>query len=236
VLEQQRAFVADASHQLRNPLAALLLRIDLLGLELPEGSEEFASVRSEGKRLARVLDSLLDLAAAEHSQADLRTTDVAALVAERIAAWQPVAERRGVTLEQRGRPAVTAWADRVALSSALDAIIDNGLKFTPSGGRVTVTVSPGGDAAEVAVADDGPGLDDEELARIGRRFWRSGRHQNVSGSGLGLSIVAALLAAGGAGIAYARNEPRGLRVTVTIPRHAPEPDAAGGRPAELGSS
>src|SRR5690606_17464485 len=79
VLEQQRAFVADASHQLRNPLSALLLRIELLALELPEGNEEIASVQAEGKRLARVLDDLLGLALAEHSEPHLQVTDIGAL-------------------------------------------------------------------------------------------------------------------------------------------------------------
>ena len=100
-LEQQRAFVADASHQLRNPLAALLLRIELLALELPEGNEEIASVRTEGKRLAEVLDDLLDLALAEHAEADLRVTDIGALAAERVAAWRPIAEAKGVRLVRR---------------------------------------------------------------------------------------------------------------------------------------
>ncbi|WP_326596195.1 sensor histidine kinase [Streptomyces sp. NBC_01803] len=222
VLRQQRAFVADASHQLRNPLSALLLRIDLLALELPEDNPEVASVRTEGKRLARVLDGLLDLAVAEHTPADLRVTDVAALVAERVAAWHPVADRRGVALRLAGPPAATGWSDPVGLSSALDAIVDNALKFTPGGGEVRVTVSTDRDGVTIETADDGPGLEDAELERIGDRFWRSGRHQNVSGSGLGLSIVAALLAAAGADISYARNAPHGLRVTVTVPRDAPE--------------
>ncbi|WP_432088212.1 ATP-binding protein [Streptomyces sp. bgisy095] len=219
-LEQQRAFVADASHQLRNPLAALLLRIELLALELPEGNEEIASVRTEGKRLAQVLDDLLDLALAEHAAAELRLTDVGALTAERVASWRPVAEDKGVTLtEECG--AVTAWADPVALSSALDAVIDNALKFTPAGEEVTVTVVPDRTGVAVVVADHGPGLTDEELGRIGDRFWRSGRHQNVKGSGLGLSIARVLLTAGGGGVAFTPNEPHGLRVTVTVPRHAP---------------
>lgn len=133
VLEQQRAFVADASHQLRNPLAALLLRIELLAFELPEGNEEIASVRTEGKRLGQVLDDLLDLALAEHTAAELRVTDIAGLAAERVASWRPVAESKGVRIAEQGAPAVTAWADPVALSSALDAVIDNALKFTPEG-------------------------------------------------------------------------------------------------------
>ncbi|GAA3875634.1 sensor histidine kinase [Streptomyces sedi] len=223
VLEQQRAFVADASHQLRNPLSALLLRIDLLGLELPEGNEEFASVRAEGKRLAQVLDGLLDLALAEHTTADPRVVDVAALLAERAGAWRLVADRDGVEVRLAGPTAVTGWADPVGLSSALDAVVDNALKFTPEGGVVELSVTPEGDSVVIEVADSGPGVADDELERVGSRFWRSHRHQNVSGSGLGLSIVGALLAAGGAEIAYAHNRPTGLRVIVTVPRHQPEP-------------
>ncbi|MEW2425151.1 HAMP domain-containing sensor histidine kinase [Streptomyces nigra] len=220
VLEQQRAFVADASHQLRNPLAALLLRIELLAFELPEGNEEIASVQAEGRRLAQVLDDLLDLALAEHTEADVRLTDIGALTAERVAAWAPTAEAKGVRL--RGTcPATTGWADPVALSSALDAVIDNAVKFTPPDESVEVTVAADGDTSTIEVADRGPGLTDEELARIGDRFWRSGRHQNVKGSGLGLSISRALLAAGGGTIAYAHHDPHGLRVTVTVPRTGP---------------
>ena len=77
------------------------------------------------------------------------------------------------------------------------------------------------------VTDGGPGLTDEELARVGDRFWRSGRHQNIKGSGLGLSISRALLAAGGGSIAYGRHEPHGLGVTVAVPRYGARAD--GGR-------
>ncbi|MET8176058.1 sensor histidine kinase [Streptomyces clavifer] len=221
VLEQQRAFVADASHQLRNPLAALLLRIELLALELPEGNAEIASVRTEGKRLAQVLDDLLDLALAEHVEPDLRLTDIGALAAERVASWSPYAEEQGVRLTLDGAAAITGWADPIALSSALDAVIDNALKFTPEGQEVRVTVGSDGAVATVVVADQGPGLTEQELERVGDRFWRSNRHQNIKGSGLGLSISRALLTAGGGSIGYGTNEPHGLRVTVTVPRSAP---------------
>ncbi|GAA0634991.1 HAMP domain-containing sensor histidine kinase [Streptomyces thermocarboxydovorans] len=218
VLEQQRAFVADASHQLRNPLSALLLRIELLALELPEGNEEIASVQAEGKRLAQVLDDLLDLALAEHSEPQLQVTDIGALAAERVAAWAPTAEAKGVRLTG-DCPPTTGWADPVALSSALDAVIDNAVKFTPEGESVEVTVGSNGDTVSVVVTDNGPGLTDEELTRIGDRFWRSGRHQNIKGSGLGLSITRALLAAGGGSITYDHHEPHGLKVTVMVPRN-----------------
>ncbi|MEY2229179.1 MULTISPECIES: sensor histidine kinase [Streptomyces] len=222
VLEQQRAFVADASHQLRNPLAALLLRIELLALELPEGNEEIASVRTEGKRLTQVLDDLLDLALAEHASAEISLTDIGALAAERVAAWRPYAEEKGVRITETGRTAITGWADPIALSSALDAVIDNALKFTPTGEEVDVSVSTAGRSVLVVVADRGPGLTEDELLRVGDRFWRSGRHQNIKGSGLGLSISRALLAAGGGSLSYEKNPPHGLRVTVAVPRTDPQ--------------
>ncbi|MFD8567332.1 sensor histidine kinase [Streptomyces sp. NPDC059639] len=220
VLEQQRAFVADASHQLRNPLAALMLRIEVLSYELPEGNEEITSVQAEGKRLARVLDDLLDLALAEHAPADLQLTDIGELAAERVEAWRLTAQDKGVRLVA-DCPAVTGWADPVALSSALDAVVDNALKFTPRGEQVRVAVTANGRSTAVEVADGGPGLREEELARIGDRFWRSGQHQNIKGSGLGLSISRALLTAGGGSITYAPHEPHGLKVTLCVPRTPP---------------
>jgi signal transduction histidine kinase len=221
VLEQQRAFVADASHQLRNPLSALLLRIELLGLELPDGHPEIGSVKEEGKRLASVLEDLLGLALAEHAEADLALSDIAALAAERVDSWRPLADSRGVDLAYEGAFAITGWADPIALSSALDAIVDNALKFTPEGESVRVSAAVSGNCVVVTVADHGPGLADDELTRVGDRFWRSTRHQNIDGSGLGLSIARVLLAQGGGSISYKANEPHGLRVTLRVPRTAP---------------
>ncbi|MGW0898575.1 sensor histidine kinase, partial [Streptomyces goshikiensis] len=83
------------------------------------------------------------------------------------------------------------------------------------------SVSGEGRSVLVVVADRGPGLTEEELQRVGDRFWRSGRHQNIKGSGLGLSISRALLAAGGGSLSYEKNPPHGLRVTVTVPRTDP---------------
>ncbi|WP_037913861.1 sensor histidine kinase [Actinacidiphila yeochonensis] len=222
VLEQQRAFVADASHQLRNPLSALLLRIELLGLELPEGHTEAELVQEEGKRLARVLDDLLGLAVAESSGPHLSVVDVAELARARAHAWRPVADREGVTVEFAAPPGrMAGWADAVALSSALDAVLDNAIKFTPASGSVSVRVEADEERVAVGVADSGPGLTDEELARIGDRFWRSTRHQNVRGSGLGLSIARTLLRQGGGAVRFAHREPTGLEVRLTVPREAP---------------
>lgn len=218
-LDQQRAFVADASHQLRNPLAALLLRVEVLGLELPEGhEEELAGVREEGARLARVLDDLLGLAQAEHARPEPEPVDLVELVLARIDAWRPTAERRGLELHWDGPALAQGWADPIGFGSALDAVLDNALKFSPAGGRVTVTITVGKQEVDVTVADQGPGLTEEELGRVGDRFWRGSRHQNVDGSGLGLSIARTLLLAGGGSLRFGSVDPHGLAVTLSAPK------------------
>ncbi|MEV8326168.1 HAMP domain-containing sensor histidine kinase [Kitasatospora sp. NPDC056731] len=218
-MDQQKAFVADASHQLRNPLAALLLRVEVLGLELPEGhEEELGGVREEGLRLARVLDDLLGLATAEHARPEPEQTDLAALTLARVDAWRPVAEQRGIELRWEGPALAVGMADPIGFGSALDAVLDNALKFGPAGSGVRLKVSVRRDEVAVTVTDAGPGLAEDELPRAGDRFWRSPRHQNVDGSGLGLSIARTLLAAGGGSLAFAPVEPTGLAVTLAVPR------------------
>ncbi|RKE21490.1 HAMP domain-containing sensor histidine kinase [Streptomyces sp. TLI_171] len=218
-IDQQRAFVADASHQLRNPLAALLLRVELIGLELPEGhEEEIAAVREEGARLARVLDDLLGLATAEGSRPEPEPVDLAGLVRARIDAWQPLAQQRGIRLQWQGPPLAHAWADPIGFGSALDAVLDNALKFTPDDSTVEVGLLIAKDEVTATVTDAGPGLTEEELARVGDRFWRSSRHQNVDGSGLGLSIARTLLLAGGGELGFEPAQPHGLTVRLTVPR------------------
>ncbi|MER7752954.1 HAMP domain-containing sensor histidine kinase [Kitasatospora sp. NPDC097643] len=218
-MDQQKAFVADASHQLRNPLAALLLRVEVLGLELPEGhEEELGGVREEGIRLARVLDDLLGLATAEHARPEPERTDLAALTLARVDAWRPVAEQCGIELRWDGPALAIGMADPIGFGSALDAVLDNALKFSPAGSGVRLRVAVGREEVAVVVTDAGPGLTEEELSRAGDRFWRSPRHQNVDGSGLGLSIARTLLAAGGGSLDFAPVKPTGLAVTLSVPR------------------
>ncbi len=226
VVEQQRAFVADASHQLRNPLGALLLRLDDLALRLPAPwAAEVGAATDEGHHLARTLDHLLELARAEHAGVSApQAADVVPVVAERMDAWRLVAERRGLDLRREGEAAATALVDLEALRGALDVLLDNACKFGPEGSHVVVRVSTAADGVLVAVDDEGPGLDADELPRAGDRFWRSRRHQNVDGSGLGLSIARTLLQASGGRLDVAPNEPCGLSVRLVVP----SADAASG--------
>jgi signal transduction histidine kinase len=218
LVEQQRAFVADASHQLRNPLGALLLRLDDLALRLPSPwSGDVGAATDEGHHLARALDRLLELARAEHAGTAPRLADVVPVVDERIGAWRVVAARRGLDLHREGAAGAEAFVDLEALRGALDVLLDNACKFGPDGSQVVVRVGAGQGGVLVSVEDEGPGLDSEELPRAGDRFWRSRRHQNVDGSGLGLAIARTLLEAGGARLEVAANRPRGLSVRLALP-------------------
>jgi signal transduction histidine kinase len=219
-MQRQEAFVADASHQLRNPLAALVLRLDALshGLDEPR-REQLRSAREECARLEAILDELLELATAVQVTARPAPVDVTELVQARLAAWQPMADDRQVQL--RAAPSTSAaWVlvDPVLISSALDAILDNAVKFTPPGGRVVIGTIADDDSATIEIRDSGPGLSSDDLTHIGDRFWRSAASQNIPGSGLGLSIAQTLLRTTGAEIAFANEQPHGLRVTIRIPR------------------
>jgi signal transduction histidine kinase len=217
-MEQQRAFVADASHQLRNPLSALMLQLENLGAELDEAHVgQVEDVRGEARRLVHILDELLALATAEHAQAKPSVVDVSVLVAARCRAWSASADRKQVSLRWQSAPMAVAWVDADLVGSALDTVIHNAVKFSPEHSEVLVGVQANGDALEITVHDEGPGLSAEDLARIGDRFWRSAKHQNVDGSGLGLSIARMLLALTNASIGFARSEPHGLTVTLSLP-------------------
>lgn len=219
-LERQRAFVSHASHQLRNPLTALRLRVEDLGVDLtePQAVEGHRLALEEAERLGDVLDSLLTLARAERGSYDLADVDAGDVAWARVVAWQPVAAKRDITLRYVRPPRpLRVRAVTTALDQALDALIDNAVKFSGAGG--TVTVRPAGDDGGVAVhvLDTGPGLTAQQRELATERFWRAPDAQNVDGSGLGLPIVAVLVEASGGRLDLLPNEPTGLHAKVWLP-------------------
>ncbi|MEW2402474.1 HAMP domain-containing sensor histidine kinase [Streptomyces sp. NPDC046862] len=224
-LEQQRRLVADTSHQLRNPLAALRLRIDSLQSRLPASAgRTYTGVTAELERMEHLLDDLLALANAEHRAGELSVTDVrgaccdaTAVAAAQAQLWQPVAERAGVHLAFVPGPAVPMTCTEGELAQVADILLDNAIKYAGSGARVEARCLTEGPDAVLELRDDGPGLDPGELTRAGTRFWRSDRHRDVRGSGLGLAIAERLVAGRGGHVEFAPAEPHGLRVRVVVP-------------------
>ncbi|MFC4945610.1 sensor histidine kinase [Pseudonocardia sp. GCM10023141] len=214
----QRAFVADASHQLRNPLTALRLRLSNLdGQVRPGGIEDQHAALEEAERLSTLLDGLLALARAERT-APLTTVDVDYGVTDRLDAWRPLAEHTGLTLARTGDLGLHAVAPAGAVETVLDAVLDNAVKFTPSGGTITVHTALTEAFVEIAVSDTGPGMAPDELERATDRFWRSPGQINVEGSGLGLAIAARTSELAGGRLRLDVPAAGGLRVTALLPR------------------
>ncbi|NNC78938.1 MAG: HAMP domain-containing protein [Acidimicrobiales bacterium] len=218
MLGQQRSFVADASHQLRTPLTAIRLRLENLQSATPDeaGQREIEASISETTRLSELVDDLLALARAERPP-QLTTVDLVQTVAERVELWTAVADEAAVSLEldapQRGLPVTCVDG---GLEQILDNLIDNAINAAPSpGGEVKLTVSAGSTVHEVTVADNGPGLDDQQKQRAFDRFWQG--RTDTSGTGLGLAIVLSLAKSAGGTVTITDNEPVGLRVGVELP-------------------
>ena len=217
-LAAQRSFVADASHQLRNPLTALRLRLgNLTGHLSPAAEEHQAAAIAEADRLGRILDELLAMARAESGTVEPLDVDVDQVVKQRVASWQAVAAHRSVSLVLAGEPGGRALAPPRGLEAILDALLENALKFTGDGTLVEVEVRRGEDMVSVSVRDHGPGLKPEELARATDRFWRSREHQNVHGTGLGLAIVRRIVERVSGTVEVSTPDGGGLMVRIGLP-------------------
>jgi signal transduction histidine kinase len=223
-VEAQRAFIADASHQLRNPLAALLIRLEGLRLAPPARQSAAAeSALADGRHLAGTLDRMLALAQVEHISAAAGPVDVGRVVDERLSSWRVVADSRSITIHRTGVSRVLGHHDTGALSGALDAVLDNSLKYSPEHSAVTVEVTIGESTIAIVVTDDGPGVSAEDLPKVVDRFWRSAEAARETGSGLGMSIAKTLLERHGGRLDIGTTDDRGLRVSLRVPLEAPDP-------------
>jgi signal transduction histidine kinase len=212
-----RAMLADASHQLRTPLAALRLRIDLLAADAgPTAQAELAGAQEEIARLSRLVDGLLAAARAESVTEQRVVINVLPTVTERVAAWQPVADGAGVKLLIE--PGNSGDGPRVAIGAGhieqiLDNLLANAIEALPDGGQVTVTVAATETGAEIVVADDGPGMSQEERSRAFLRFFTASQN----GTGLGLAIVHRLVTSNGGMARLTQTPGGGLTVTLEFP-------------------
>ncbi|NUR91578.1 MAG: HAMP domain-containing histidine kinase [Nonomuraea sp.] len=219
LVTRQQEFVAQASHQLRNPLTVLRLGVDN-ALELgalPGGkSEDLKLALSEVDRLSAIVDSLLLLAKSEEPDSLPVLVDVSAVANQRMEAWRPAYDRNGVPLISSIPDGASALCLPELIEHGLDALLDNALKFGRKA-AVRVAVHRRGDCVEVVVRDQGPGLPRQDMDFIGTRFWRSSLHQNIPGTGLGLAIVRRLAQECGGTVTMAPGRPHGLEVRISVP-------------------
>ena len=220
----RRDFVANVSHELKTPLTAIRGFAETLGAEVLEPHQaQFAdTIRSNAERMQRLVDDLLDLSRIESGGwAPAPTTvDLRSAAAEASAPYKTDAERRGVSIEIAvDSSATTLRADPVALRQALSNLIENAVRYTPAGGKVTVFSRNGSREVIVGVRDTGSGIAAEHLPRIFERFYRvdPARSRAAGGTGLGLAIVKHLVEAHGGSVKAESQPGRGTTVSMSFP-------------------
>jgi signal transduction histidine kinase len=230
LITSQRRFIADASHQLRSPLAALRLRIEAIDPADREGSERHieAAVEEVG-RLSRLVDGLLEIARVEGTRPQRSAVDVSAVLRDRVDMWEALADERDVHLEVAASSGeLAAVAVPGHLEQILDNILANALEVAPTGSAIGLQASrrsvDGHQLLAVDVDDAGPGMTEQQRHVAFTRFWQDDT-QPTGTTGLGLAISRQLARASGGDLTLDVSPRGGLRATVLL-----EPQARSGGP------
>ncbi len=229
--DRGRDFLADVSHELRTPISALRMFNELLqdgAADDPATRTEFLETsRVQIERLDWLASNLLELSKLDSGLValDLRPDDLRTVVESAIEQARPSAERKGVALLAELPPEPLRFPhDPPRLGQVLGNLVGNAVKFTPAGGRVTVTLSRTREGVRITVRDTGIGIDTDELPHVFERFYRGSRANEVraSGSGLGLAIARSIVEMHGGRISIASRVGQGTQVDVHLPRR-PQP-------------
>jgi len=220
--DQAARFTADASHELRGPLAAMRAGVEV-ALQRPRTAAEYRDVLGalgeQCDRLTTLVNGLLLLARADAGQVELRRepVDLAALVAEVAELFGPLAEERGVTLTAEAPRPLPATGDPSRLRQLLTNLVDNAIEFTGPGGAVTLRGRREGDRLALEVADTGVGIPADRLPHVFDRFYQADPARSTGGGGLGLSLCRWIAEAHGGAIRAASEPGRGSTFTVDLP-------------------
>jgi heavy metal sensor kinase len=226
--EQNRRFLADASHELRTPLAAWRGEMESVVEQtrgLPELRDRAGSALEEVDRLAKIVDALFAISRldAGEAQQEWARFDLAPLAASTTEQMALLAEDKGVSVSCKVQGQVSVDGDRARIKQVVVNLLDNAIKYTPSGGSINLDVYAREDKALIKVADTGIGIPADALPHIFERFFRvdKARTRDAGGAGLGLAIVKSICNAHGGQVEVESDEGRGSSFTVELPLARP---------------
>jgi signal transduction histidine kinase len=233
--EARERIFTNISHEIRTPLAVILLAVGDVESRAaldPRSRDDLASVVESARRLLRLVDELLLLAAGQETTFRVApiATDLARLVGAVAVTWRPAAEAAGLTMTYHGLERCVVMADPIAIERVVTNLLSNAVKYTPSGGRVDLSLEADETTLTIAVRDTGIGIDDDLRQRLFGRFERGSGAGRRGGSGIGLSLVKELAEAHGGSVIVERARGGGSEFVVTLPRldpvEAPHDDTA----------
>jgi signal transduction histidine kinase len=227
--EQQRRFMADASHELRTPVAIVRGEAEVSLSRPDRGAEDYREsldiIHDEGRRLARIVDDLFTLARADAGQRPLEVSDfyLDEVAAESVRAVRSLAERRGVRVSCDTSGEMPFHGDEALVSRLIVNLLDNAIKHTPAGGQVRLRTETAGAVYVMTVEDTGLGIPAAAQPFVFDRFFRADSARSHtgaeggSGAGLGLSIARWIAEAHGGLVRLVRSTDSGTEFAVTLP-------------------
>jgi signal transduction histidine kinase len=222
LIERQRAFAGDASHQLRTPLTSLRLRLEQASDQItnsPEiAHEHIEAALAETDRLNKLVEQLLHLARSEGAMLEKERINVSEVIENKAGEWHYLADERSIAIATDAKPWIFGYCNPLALTEIIDNYMDNALEVSPEGSTISIVASLVDSQIEIIVRDEGRGLTDEQRLRAFDRFWRNSLDSNKrQGSGLGLAIVAQLAQAGGISVELRESPKGGVDAVLVIP-------------------
>ncbi len=234
--QHNRRFLADASHELRTPLTVLRGELEAILQQAdgePELQDRIGSVLEEVERLTKIVEGLFALSRldAGEAQAEWQSFDLARLVATTAEQMNLLAEDKGISITCESSGEVLVQGDRGRLKQVIVNLLDNAIKYTTAGGRITLRTAVRGDRACLDVADTGVGIPAAAIPRVFERFFRvdEARSRAEGGAGIGLSIVKSITTAHGGKVSVESAEQRGTCFHVELPQHS-QPVSPAGEP------
>ena len=226
LLSGMKQVTESIAHDLRSPLARLRSRLEITLMDQPPDADDASKAYraaieqtiAEADRLLDTFNALLNIAQAESGAPRRRfdSVDLAALVTDAAELYEPLAEEQGLSLAVEAAEPAKVRGDRDLLFQALSNLLDNAIKFSPPQGRLGIVLAPSGRSVDLIVWDRGEGIPEAARERVTERFYRLEASRSTPGSGLGLSLVAAVASLHGGALRLEDNEP-GLRARLVLP-------------------